>query len=83
MSRILSLCTAMVLLLAAPALMAGCPDYLNVTKRFLAGGVAINLCDSYGEQVLLVVNTATNVPSRGSTRVWNSCTPATATVDSW
>jgi glutathione peroxidase len=37
---------------------AACPDYLDVTKRPLAGGEPVNLCETYRGQVLLVVNTA-------------------------
>ncbi|MCA1804907.1 MAG: glutathione peroxidase [Xanthomonadaceae bacterium] len=43
--------------LASPT-MAACPDYLDVNKRPLTGGEAVNLCATYKGQVMLVVNTA-------------------------
>lgn len=44
--------------LVLPVARAACPDFLDVNKRPLTGGEAINLCETYRGQVLLVVNTA-------------------------
>lgn len=48
----------LLLALAAPAAAQACADLLNETYRPLAGKEAVRLCDRFGGQVLLVVNTA-------------------------
>jgi glutathione peroxidase len=39
---------------------AGCPDYLNVDMEVLRSKKTINICENFGNNPILIVNTASN-----------------------
>jgi glutathione peroxidase len=57
MNKILPLLVILVAMVAEP-LMAACNNLLDYDHRRLASQVEDNLCEAYGDQVILVVNTA-------------------------
>jgi glutathione peroxidase len=58
MLRVLTLTAAAALLLASETLPAACGNLLDYSHRRLASQAEDNLCEAYGGQIILVVNTA-------------------------
>jgi glutathione peroxidase len=58
MFRLIAAFTLALLLLASEAALAACGNLLDYSHRRLASQAEDNLCEAYGGQVILVVNTA-------------------------
>ena len=51
-----------------------CPDFLDTEMRKLASKEVINFCEAYGDNPLLIVNTASNCVIHTSSPDWSRYT---------